>query len=264
MTTSMKAFLRSHAKHVVLTAAFHHAGVGGMSDGGGGAAAGAASAKSLHENNILSSNNPDANLSLDGGRHNALVFLESAFAVTAPKIFTFIVVLMFGMVFTAIAPPHIDEILRRFGAHDHHRALTEYLLYIVMFLSALALAMASVGLEPSEIVRNFSVISITLSIALGAVVGNVISGIVLQLNGIARIGHRINVGGFEGTVFHTNLSFVFIRRESGAMSFMPNIWIASMPGDYDLPPPIATRPQSPLSNEEHALNELVLDARKQN
>jgi len=173
---------------------------------------------------VLSHKEISARMSLAVGARATLDFVEDLFAVRLPKFAIFLVIVAFGLFAMRIIPLFVDEIARRFGAPRHYRALISYLLHIGIFVFAFWLALAAIGIDFFNIVLSFGVISIVLSVGLSGIIGNVFSGIMIQINDTAQRGSDVTINGVRGTVIEMSVTSVLLRLHDDAddLVFVPN------------------------------------------
>ena len=128
-------------------------------------------------------------------------------------------------------PLFVDEILQRFGAPRHYRAVLSYLLPIGIFIGSLWLALAAVGIDFVGIVLSFGVLSIVLSVGLSGIIGNVFAGIMIQISDLVQPGNDIEINGVRGTVLEMSLSNVLLQRHDDPDDFIavPNSHFTQFP-----------------------------------
>ena len=189
-----------------------------------GALAHLSGSEQVGADSVLSHQQLGARFSLAIGARSALNFVEELFAVRLPKFAIFSVVIAFGLVGMRILPLFVDEIARRFGVPRHYRALVSYLLHIGIFVFAFWLALAAVGIDFFKIVLSFGVISIVLSVGLSGIIGNVFSGVMIQVNDTVQRGSDVTINGVRGTVIEMSVSTVLLRLHDDPddIVFVPN------------------------------------------
>jgi hypothetical protein len=173
---------------------------------------------------ILSHEHVAGALSVSAGVRAAEDFIEDLFAVRIPKLIVFFVILTFGLIVTRVVPMFVDEILRRFSAPRHYRAVVSYLLHIGLFIGALWLSLAAIGVDFLGIIVGFGVVAIVISVGLSGPISNVFGGIILQINDNVQPGSLISINGLSGTVLEMNLFKVVLRRTDDVddFEFIPN------------------------------------------
>jgi len=158
-------------------------------------------------------------------------FVEELFAVRLPRFAIFAVILTFGVILARVVPLVFNEILRRFRVARHYRACARYLLQIGIFVLALWLSLAAIGIDFVGIVLTFGVVSIVISAGVSGTVSNVFGGIMLQTDDTVQYGHDITINGIRGIVVGMSLSSVTLRRFEDKSNYVivPNSFFSQYP-----------------------------------
>lgn len=185
---------------------------------------------------VLSASNFATHFAMHNNMHSMLEFVEDLFAVRIPKFITFAVIVSFSLVIAKILPLIFDEILRRFRTPENYRAGFWLFLQGLIVVFGIWLGLAAVGIDFFGILFTFGVITIGITQAIGAPLGNIFSGFMVQTEGYVRRGQDITVEGVRGIVVDIGLSSVTIKRiDANILSVIPNNHFSQVRVDINLP-----------------------------
>lgn len=158
-------------------------------------------------------------------------FLEDLFTIYIPRLVIFLIVLFFGIVLARVVPYFVDVILAHLFVPRHYRVATRYVLRIAIFIAALWLALAVIGIDFFAIIVTFGVFSLVISVGISNLVSNVFAGITIQIEDLAEPGYDVSVNGIRGIVLYTTITNVVMRRieDDADVVYVPNNFFVQYP-----------------------------------
>lgn len=181
-------------------------------------------------------------LNMRAGFHNMTDFIATAmFALV--DIGVVLLILAFTVAAIYVLPSVIDDILRRFNAPRHIRAIVQTTLRVLIGVGGLWLALNAVGINFLGIVLSFGVVSIVLSNGVGTAISNAVAGMLHNTEDL-QPGGRVMIYDVSGTVQEAGFLTLRIQLDdSDKIIVVPNNSFLQMPW-FVLPersPPVQTQ-----------------------
>lgn len=99
------------------------------------------------------------------------------------------------------------------------------IIYVLGFLIIIAV----IGFDITSIIVGLGALSIGISFAMKDIIKNLVSGILVQLDKLFKIGDTIQIQGFTGVVVRIRVRSTIIRIENGELVHIPNSIFSSKP-----------------------------------
>jgi moderate conductance mechanosensitive channel len=93
---------------------------------------------------------------------------------------------------------------------------------IIVWVIAFLIILSVYNIKLTPILTGFGIIGVIIGLASQTVIGDIISGIAIILDGFFYIGDRIKIGDIEGEVIDINLRRTYIKDDRGYIHSIPN------------------------------------------
>lgn len=101
----------------------------------------------------------------------------------------------------------------------------EYGIHVAGFLAAIH----AFDIDLTSLVVGLSAFSIAISFAMNNLIQNLVSGILIQADGVFRVGDEIKVQNLEGRMLEVGMKSTVIESVDGDLIVIPNIIFATNP-----------------------------------
>ena len=138
-----------------------------------------------------------------------------------------IVVTLIGALWLGAA---VEERLMRMTSVDRNlRAILSRVLRALLVLLAVLIALSLVGIDLTVLSLFGGALGVGLGLGLQRIASNYVSGFIILFDRSLRIGDRITVDRYQGTVTQINTRYTVVRGADGAEAIVPNEMLVSQP-----------------------------------
>jgi small-conductance mechanosensitive channel len=138
-----------------------------------------------------------------------------------------IVVTLIGALWLGAA---IEERLMRMTSVDRNlRAILARALRALLVLLAVLIALSLVGIDLTVLSLFGGALGVGLGLGLQRIASNYVSGFIILFDRSLRIGDRITVDRYQGTVTQINTRYTVVRGADGVEAIVPNEMLVAQP-----------------------------------
>lgn len=139
--------------------------------------------------------------------------LQEKMALWAPKLFEVFIIIILFFILAKILKKLINKLSKKFDLDENIKFLIIRSSNITIAVFALITALGTLGINVAALAAGLGLTGFALGFALKDTISNLLAGVLILIYHPFKIGDRIIISGFEGTVVSIDLRYTQLKKD---------------------------------------------------